>query len=168
MRDYKFTQENIETIASLNARIRKEELRIREHLFILRAQLDDLVSRNLIDDFNIDFDLLVFTDNEVINQKHNIEEGDPIYKSVTLTEGQFEWDDMFFENWNEYQFDKSHPLSSLNFCYTMHDIVFHSRHLDWDDIVAISDIWLEMKVDYQFLLDKDYVAEIRRGRERSS
>ena len=152
---YKFAQENIETIASLNTKIRKAELRIRAQLFTLRAQLDDMVRRNLIDNFFIRFKISVFSNHEATNQKYKVEEGDPIYESRVLIEGYFEWDNMFFENWNHYQFDKSHPLSSLNFCYTMHAFVFHSHHLDWEDIFAISEIWLEMKVDYLFSLDKD-------------
>lgn len=148
------TSQQIEKIKELNSKIHQEELRLRTQYFALLTQLNGLVSQNLMDDFNVGFNISVFSDDDVFNQKHNVETGDAFHKSVLLTSSHLEDNDMFFENWNENQCFGTDTLAHLYFCWTMHDIVFHSD-LDLEDILAIDDVWLEMKVDYQFWTKKE-------------
>lgn len=148
------TSQQIEKIKALNTEIRQEELRLRDQYFALQTQLNGLVSQNLMDDFNVDFQISVFSYDDAFNQKHKVETGDPFYESTLLSSSYFEDDDLFFENWNETQCFGTDTLAHLFFCWTMHDIVFHSN-LDLKDILAIDDVWLEMKVDFQFWTKKE-------------
>lgn len=149
------TPQQIDKIKELNDKIRQEELRLRTQYFALVKQLNKLVSQNLMDDFNVDFEVSVFSYDDAFNQKHKVETGDPFYTSALLSSSYFEDDDMFFENWNESRCFGTDTLAHLYFCWTMHDIVFHS-HLNLEDILAIEDVWIEIKVDYLFWTKKDW------------
>ena len=61
---------------------------------------------------------------------------------------------MFFENWIEEGNSMTKVFPQLHICYAMHIILYDSG-LDWEDILAIDDVWLEIKVDYQFWTKKD-------------
>jgi len=150
------TSQQIEKIKELNGKIRQEELRLREQYLALRRQLKELISQNLVDDFNICFMISVFSDDDTFNQKYKVETGDAFYESTLLTSGYLEDDDIFFENWNESQCLGTNTLAELCFCWTMHDIIFHSN-LKLEDVLAIDDVWLEMKVDYQFWTNKGII-----------
>jgi len=55
------------------------------------------------------------------------------------------------DNWNHIQgYDKTHPLADIPFCYTMYCVALYSG-LPWEDVLCIDDVWLELKIDYQFL-----------------
>lgn len=148
------TTQQIEQIRELNEKIRQEELRLQKQYFELKKQLENLVSQNLMDDFNMsDFRISVWSYDDEFNKKHNVETGNPFYTSDLLTSGYLEEDEMFFMNWNEAQYLSTDTLAQMYFCWTMHDIAYHS-HLNWEDILAIEDVWLEMKVDLQFWTKK--------------
>ncbi len=148
------TPQQIEKIRELNNKIRQEELRLRKQYFELKKHSENILGQNLMDDFNMsDFRVSVFSYDDVFNQKHKVETGDPFYESDLLSSGYLENEDMFFQNWNETQYFGTDTLAQMYFCWTMHDILFHS-HLDWEDILAIDDVWIEIKVDYQFWTKK--------------
>ncbi|MFA5555791.1 MAG: hypothetical protein WCY06_10310 [Flavobacteriaceae bacterium] len=148
------TTQQIEQIRELNEKIRQEELRMRTQYFELKKHFENLVSQNLMDDFNMfDCRVAVWSYDDEFNKKHNVETGDPFYTSDMLTTCYLEDDESFFMNWNEAQYLSTDTFAQMYFCWTMHDIVYHS-HLDWEDILAIEDVWLEMKVDLQFWTKK--------------
>lgn len=146
--------QQIEQIRVLNAKIRQEELRMRKQYFELKNHFENLVSQNLMGDFNMfDFRISVWSYDDEFNKKHKVETGDPFYESNLLSSNYFEDDESFFMNWNEAQYFGTDTLALMDFCWTMHNIVYHS-HLDWEDILAIEDVWLEIKVDLQFWTKK--------------
>lgn len=146
--------QQIEQIRQLNEKIRKEELRLQKQYFELKKHFENLVSQNLMDDFNMfDFRITVWSSDDEFNKKHNVETGNPFYTSDLLTSSYLEEDELFLMNWNEAQYFGTGTLAQMYFCWTMHDIVYHSD-LDWEDILAIEDVWLEMKVDLQFWTKK--------------
>ncbi len=142
------TEENINKIINLNNILKIEEERIRIFADQLHITLQKQVIDKQIDDYNFETQLQVFSNNEACNKKHNVEEGDPFYEDKAyIMFRDFTLDEDYTEDWNE----GNHPLRHLHFCYTMHCIVFHS-HLSWEDILDINDVWIELKVDYQFFI----------------
>lgn len=140
-------------VKELNDKLRHEELRLRRQYLDLKAQLNDLVRQQFMDDFNIEFLMMAFSDDDAFNKKNNVETGDPFCTSYCLTSSHFEDDESFFENWTEVGNSKTNAFSQLHICYAMHIILYDSS-LDWEDILAIDDVWLEIKVDYQFWTKK--------------
>lgn len=149
------TTQQIEQIRQLNEKIRQEELRMRTQYFELKKHFENLVSQNLMDDFNMcDFRISVWSYDDEFNKKHNVETGNPFYESGLLNSGYLKDDEMFFSNWNESRYFRTNPrFAQMYFCWTMHDIAYHSN-LDLEDILAIEDVWLEIKVDLQFWTKK--------------
>ena len=165
MARFEYTAENLQKIKSINAQLRKEELRARMLYHRLKPGLDRMAADGLIDDYNFLEQLSLFTDARWCNRKYGVEYGDPIYEINTCVY-QLYSDESFNENWNELR-GHIHPVSNLHFCYLMHCLVFDS-HLEWRDICAIESIWLEFKVDYQFTTDKERATDLRRWRKNRS
>ena len=51
-------------------------------------------------------------------------------------------------NWNEYRFDKNHPLSNEHHCYLFHRLC-DERDFGWINILRIGHIWLDVKFEFQ-------------------
>lgn len=149
-RNYKFSEKDIQFLRKLNKKLRQEEQRFLALHDQLKPQLTALCSQQLIDDFNYDMKLAIFTNDRKRNALHDVFNGDPIWEDKTWSLFTDEESRGILEdNWNEIQ-DKTHPLADIFFCYTMHCIVFHSDLL-WEDILCIDNARLELKIDYQFL-----------------
>jgi len=149
---FHFDKEAVERIKQLNDTLKKEEKRIYEFSLQLRRSLNFMKNEKQIDDFNIFQEYSLFSKNEECNKRNNVEEGDPIWMdkaSSHFIHNKKEHDLFFMENWNELA--PEHPLGNLEFCYSMHCICFHSR-LSWQDLIDVDDVWIELKVDYQFLV----------------
>jgi hypothetical protein len=131
--------------------LKVQEERIRHFAEGLKLTLKKQLEEKQIDDFNFDTLFCVFSSNAACNLRHHVEEGDPIWEDKAYTMYRDFTEESFYEdNWNELH--ATHPLGHLNFCYTMHCLVFHSK-LSWQDIVDIDDVWIELKVDYQFFVE---------------
>ena len=149
--NFAFSPENIERIKSLSDKLKKEEVRIRHFASELKLTLKKQLQEKQIDDFNFETRFLVFSSDTGCNIRHDVEEGDPIWEDKSFIMFDDDQEECFYEdNWNELH--ETHPLGHLFFCYTMHCLVFHSK-LSWQDIVDIDDVWLELKVDYQFFVE---------------
>ena len=149
--NFAFSPTNIERIKNLNSKLKKEEERIRLFANELNLTLKKQVQEKQIDDFNFQQSFCVFSNNAACNKRHNVEEGNPIWEDKAFVLFGDDTEESFFEdNWNELH--APHPLAHLFFCYTMHCLIFHSK-LAWQDIVDIDDVWIELKVDYQFFVE---------------
>jgi hypothetical protein len=42
------------------------------------------------------------------------------------------------------------PFPEINHCYSFHSLYDHCHELTWFDIYNIDEVWMEIKVDYQF------------------
>ena len=143
-----FTEENINKLKRLNDKLKKEEQRIYKFSFQLEESVNRMKIEKKIDDYNIYQEFSLFSSNEDCNKKHKVVAGDPIWIDRTFNLFFYNKDDMFYsENWNELV--PEHPLGGIEFCYTMHCICFHSC-LTWQDLIDVDDIWIELKVNYQF------------------
>lgn len=116
----------------------------------LRKQLDALLQKKQIDDYNFDCKLSCFSSDTKINKKFNTEEGNPIYESFYRI---IDKEDETI-NWKENYLTNGSPLDDLFFSYAMHCICWDSN-LSFEDILAIDDIWIDIKVDYQFFTNKE-------------
>ena len=153
-RKFRFTENNIQRIISLNLKLEKEEKRILQFAKELHTDINNKKKEKLIDDHNFRSRLSVFSKDALCNKRNKVEEGNPIWEDVTYTlfnEHINDDDSFYIDNWNELPAD--HPLRSLFFCYSMHCIYSHS-HLSWQDIIDIDFVDIALKVDYQFLIEK--------------
>ena len=159
--NFVFSPDTIERIKSLNYKLKREEERIRHFARELKLTLKKQVAEKQLDDFNFRTRFCVFSSDAACNIRHQVEEGDPIWEDKSYTMYRDEQEESFYEdNWNEHHWNEldlnehhiPHPLGHLFFCYTMHCLVFHSD-LSWQDIIDIDDVWLELKVDYQFFVE---------------
>ncbi len=141
---------NTKKIQELSDKLHTEEVKARNFYINLEPQLKEMVASGSIDDYNIVEELHVFSYNKAVCQKYSVEVGDPIYSEWVVLNRD---DQDFFQNWNENTGDKNNPLARFHFGYVMHCILFHS-HLSLEDILEIDDVWIEIKVDYQFWTDK--------------
>ena len=145
---FNFSIDNINKIRNLNAKLKKEEERIRPFAKQLNDTLKKQVAEKQIDDFNICQELSVFSNKELVCTKlRKVEEGNPFMemKDFSLFY-EYTEESFYVDNWNELH--KEHPLGNEFFCYTMHSLVFHGL-LSWQDIIDIEEVWIELKVDYQ-------------------
>ena len=145
-----FSEEQVTQIKHLNDLLKKEEERVLLFSKKILASLDEMIEQKQIDDYNFDCVLQVFSENDNCNKRNNMEEGNPIYEDY-LTIFKKKTDDCFFtDDWNELYAE--HPLRHIPFCYSMHCIYSHS-HLTWEDILQIDNVWIDIKVDYQFMIN---------------
>ncbi len=145
-----FTEEHIYKIKHLNDLLRKEEQRVRSFSLKTLGTLRELKSMGIIDDYNFDTVLEAYSENEECNKRNKLEEGEPIYQDY-LGIFREETDECFFtDDWNE--LPTEHPLRHIPFCYSMHCIYSHSE-LTWENILQIDTVWMDVKVDYQFMFN---------------
>ena len=158
-----FTKENIEKIIHINDLLKKEEERILPFAQKLYASLEQSLEQKEIYDYNFNSNLQVYSLVDACNKRHNCEEGDYIYAESFSLFGKHNLDanDIFYtDNWNLY-LKGDHPLANIPFCYSMHCICFHSG-LSWQDILDIGFVWIDLKVDYQFMIcyDDNYYKQV--------
>jgi len=160
------TNENIEKIKHINDLLKKEEVRVRSFAEKLRAKLNTSVRESEIWDYNYRTNLAVFSRDVACNKRNMTTDGNPIYEErigLYGNKSHGDTDEMFYsDDWNLYC-PEGHPLNNIHFCYTMHCIAFHSS-LSWQDILDIYSVWLDLKVDYQFLIayDENILAEFEK------
>lgn len=149
---FNFTETSLKGIRALNAKLKLEETRVRTFADELTKTLTTLKDNKVIDDFNFECCLSVFTSNMACNKKHGfVEEGDPIYEERYFSLFKDYTDDVFYnDNWNE--LPPEHPLGNEYLCYSMHCILFNAHKLSWQDVLAIDCVWIDLKVDYQFII----------------
>ena len=144
---FSFSEGNSQSLKELNIKLKNEEIRIRIFANHLKGLLENQKSERKIDDFNFLSSLSVFSNNTECNKRNNVELGDPIWVDKSYILFLKEDEILYLDNWNE--FHSTHPIGKEFFCYSMHCICFHS-HLEWRDILEIDEVWMELKVDYQF------------------
>ena len=148
----KLLLKNIDKIRTLNQKVVSEERRIRIFAAKLHEDLSKMRNGRFIDDFNFKTELCVLSYDPAYLKKKHLVEGDSIWEDKTyIMFHDFNDESRYSDNWNE--LPPEHTLGNEFFCYTMHCICFHSD-LAWKDIIAIDDIWFDIKVEYQFFTNK--------------
>lgn len=148
---FKFSKNDILKIRDLNAKLKQEETRIRAFADELSKTLTTLKGNKTIDDLNFECCLSIYTSNMACNKRHGFkEDGNPIYEAPLLLFNYNTDAEFYTDNWNE--LPPEHPLGNEYFCYSTHCILFHAHALIWQDVLAIDCVWIDLKVDYQFII----------------
>ena len=151
---FKWSTELDEKLVLLNDTLREEEKKVFNQYRKIEKQCKLLVDYKEIEDFNIQLE------SEYWNNKHYKKYdpeiyGNPFYKNT--------WDPFMGSRQIEEEYDNSCsntvsqmcfiPKDSLiakaNHCYSFHHLYDHTD-LTWFDIYNIDEVWIEIKVDYQF------------------
>ena len=147
--NFEITQKVINKLHRLNTKLRLEQERIFPFYNKLKKVNDKLVSNNSIDDCNINLVIHCFS-----NDYHYLDldpelEGSSIYETECLScMTHLEDEKNLIDDWQ----DGGVPASLRHFkhCYPFHHLYDHTC-LTWFDLSLIDEIWMEIKVDYQFL-----------------
>lgn len=141
---YELIKKDIYSIQRLNIKLELEEKRIFPFYQKLVDENDKLVRDNVIDDFNIELIIKCFSDN-YLRFLYPEMEGNPICETENHFISHLEHNE--FDDWQ----DASVPelLRDFKHCYSFHHLYDHTD-LTWFDLSLIQDVWLEIKVDYQF------------------
>lgn len=150
-----FSVSEIEKIRGLNSKLKIQEERIKAFSIQLFSNNKKLFGEHQVDAFHFNCILLVFSNSSYCNKRNSVEFGNPIYLDESWMVENF-LDELNeaneSNNWNELREITDHPLSHEHFCYTMHRLCFDST-MTWNDIIDISDVWLELKLSYQFIAE---------------
>ena len=141
---------NFIRVKSLNEKLKKEEIRIRAFAESLRISLEKQKEGKVFDDYNFQTQLLLFSNNKACNKRHGVEEGDSFYEDKCYTMFEDFIDEKFYTD--DWDCGMGIIPKDEGMCYTMHCICEHSD-LEWQDILDIEDVWIELKVDYQFFVE---------------
>ena len=106
-----------------------------------------MVKNKGIDDFSIEVELMFWNNNHYKNYDFSMI-GNPFFRS----------DDNFIIHQMAMEYDASPhndhhikaPFPEINHCYSFHSLYDHCHELTWFDIYNIDEVWMEIKVDYQF------------------
>jgi len=76
------------------------------------------------------------------------EEDDNIVAQLHWLDGIYD-DSTEITNWNEFRFRDEHRLQHEHHCYLFHDLSDHVLHNDWDRILDIGGIWVDVHLIQQ-------------------
>jgi hypothetical protein len=149
--EFSFSDDNIQKIRELNIKLKNEEVRILAFSIQLQNSITKLMNDKVIDEFNFDSSLSIYSSDPECNKRNNSCQGNPIWEVKDFSLFKYGTDDVFYsDNWNE--LPKDHPLGNESFCYSMH-CIWGDSGLTWQDIVDIDAVWIDLKVDYQFFFE---------------
>lgn len=140
-------------IIELNEKLRHEEIRIENYYQKMRTFFNDVFSNQLFDDINWQEKFSLFSSNEDFNKKFGVEVGDPFITEPSCLLGLMRREegdnDVLLENWSE-----GNTVEGLHICYLMHILLYDSV-IKIEDLLFIEDVWFEIKLDVQYMLNKE-------------
>lgn len=133
----------------LNEILLNEEERIFIQYRAIEANAKLLAEKGLIDDYEIDLELSFWNNFHYIKFDPEIE-GNPFYESqitfMMMQHGEtYETIDC-----TERSLTGDTPITRFDHCFSFHDLYYHTNDLTWFDVCNIDEIWMKIKVDYQF------------------
>lgn len=152
---FKWSTELDEKLVLLNDKLREEEKKVFVQYRKIEKQCKLMVDNKEIIDFNIK------VESEYWNNKHYKKYDPEVYGNPFYINT---WDPFMTscrQMDDEYDTDCSNTLSQMcfipkdsliakaNHCYSFHHLYDHTK-LTWFDIYNIDEVWMEIKVDYQF------------------
>jgi hypothetical protein len=143
-----WTQEVYDKLTLVNEKLKHEEKRV----FLAYRQIEKncklMIKNKVIDDFNIDIECSFFNKNYYKKYEPFID-GNPFFKTTDSF--------MLFQNkeaeYNTESYYEQHInslLPGIDHCYSFHSLYDHCHELTWFDIYNIDEVWMEIKIDYQF------------------
>jgi hypothetical protein len=107
-----------------------------------------MIKNKVIDDININIECSIWNKNYYKKYETSVY-GNPFFKTTDSF--------MLFQNKEaEYNTDSHNehrinsPLPEIAHCYSFHSLYDHCHELTWFDIYNIDEVWMEIKIDYQF------------------
>ena len=144
-----FSEEVLQKLICLNEKLLQEEKRIFPIYKEIKNRCEALVSDNLIDDFEIE--LVVECWNDTYYKKYDESlDGNPFLEEE-CTYMDFQKGETYVEKDFNYYKDRSY-LPEIWHCRTFFELCYHTD-LTWFDLCNIDEIWMEIKVRYQFFSD---------------
>lgn len=137
-----WTQEVNNKLTVLNEKLREEEKRIFSVHKQLEKQCKLMVKNKTIDYFNIDIELSLWNKNHYKKYEPSVY-GNPFFECKFID----------FMNWQKEKEYDSSPINrydEVEYCRTFYCLVFHTHDLTWFDLYNTDEVWMEIKVDYQF------------------
>ena len=136
----------IKALKKINRMLEKEEIRIKTYSDRLHKNITNQMVTKVIDDFEFDASFAVFSSDAECNNKYKVEDGDPFFEcnSYSLFKKNLE-ESYYNDNWNE----DINSFVPFKICYTMHCLIYDAN-IKIEDILKIDQIWIELKVNYQF------------------
>jgi hypothetical protein len=151
---FKWSTELDEKLVLLNDKLREEEKKVFKQYRKIEKQCELMVANKEINDFNIQ------VESECWNNKHYKKYDPKVYGNPFYinTSDDFMGCRLLEEEYNDSCSNtvggmcfipRDSLLAKRNHCYSFHHLYDHSD-LTWFDIYNIDEVWMEIKVDYQF------------------
>lgn len=142
------TEEQKAKLIAINKLVENEEIKAVARYEILQKELEGMVVRKSIWDYNLDMKFCCFTSDETLNKKYDTEEGNSIYEcNIISCEGFVGRKENL--SWSEVDYFRGTILEGFQFCYTFYCVLCYSD-LALEDILLLDCIWIEIFVDYQW------------------
>ena len=152
-----WTQEVENKMMLLNKHLREEEIRVFKEYRKLEKKCQIMVENGEIDDFGLEIEWSCWNYSHYINYEESID-GNPFYKNIHI--GDFmihQLSEVYVPNchntissmWNEI-IPRNSAIISEPHCYMFHHLYDHCHELTLFDIYNIEEVWVEIKVNYQF------------------
>lgn len=145
---FELTPKVYEKLVLLNKKLQQEERRIFYQYRKIQKQCVQMIGNKEIDDFNIEV-IVKYWNNKHYKKYEPSIDGNPFFETNCV--GDF----MTFQqeaDYNSFRHNENHnqaPFPEINHCYSFHHLYDHTN-LTWFDIYNIDEVWMEIKVDYQF------------------
>ena len=143
---FEITTQIVEKLVALNKKLSILEKRFFKFYRFQENNAKLMVANKEIEDYNICVELSYW--NTHFDEYHDDMEGNPVYSTCNTF--------MIFQD-AEHYIDEDYTecinvqLPVINHCYSFHDLYDHSG-LTLFDISNMEDVWMEVKIDYQMML----------------
>lgn len=154
MSQFEFNDSVFQKLERLNEMLLHEEKRIFVQYRVIEANAKLLVEKGLIDDYEIEIEMSCW--NDFYYQSIDPEmEGNPFFE-VWDSFMMFQENETYeFKDFTERSLTGDTPITKFDHCYSFHFLYYHHYDLTWFDINNIDEIWMDIKVDYQFFSKVD-------------
>ena len=149
------TKDQIQKFSEINDKIRVEEIRASAHLISLRENLLHQVTVGIIDDFEIEVQYDVYSNDEDFCAKKNVEVGNPFFEDKLYVCLFDDCEEEFNLNWFIQRPLYKRDLGHLHFGHLMHCIL-DVNCIDIEDVLKIDAVWIDIHVMYQFTTQKAF------------
>lgn len=138
----KLPASDIEKLLKLNKELRNFEFKMKVAYQKIKSHKNTLLEQKSIDDFELEIELQLYTDNILTQKQFGVEDGDPFFVSKFVSPEYLENEEMFNMNWSEGA-DHDYEI-----CYTMHHLIYDS-FLSLETVLTTDTIWIDFNVQYQ-------------------
>jgi len=153
-----FTADNIIKMISMNDTLKNGEKRIRAVAENLQISLEKQKKEKVIDGYNFQTTLKLFSHFKSCNNRHGVETAIPFYEDKNYLMFRLKQDESFYKD--DWDCGMGIIPKEDGMCYTMHCICKYSD-LEWQDYLDINYFQIELKVDYQFFVEMPIKNEIQ-------